>query len=118
MGHDRRRAPRLTAGWQSRYTLDERPDDGWYNCRVLDISLGGAALELFGPAPLEGAGIRIELHTTGLPAGMQLDATARHMDTGAGTGTGMRVGFEWHELTFSQATLLNTLLKLTYLRAS
>ena len=53
MTDERRRSPRLLAGWRGRYTLDDRPDDGWYECRIIDVSVGGASVELFGPAPRE-----------------------------------------------------------------
>jgi c-di-GMP-binding flagellar brake protein YcgR len=115
MAHDRRRGRRVTAGWQGRYTLDERPNDG-YQCRVVDISLGGAGLELFGPAPLENAGIRVEFRSASLPTGLRLPARARHM--GPSTSTGVRVGVEWHDLTRAQTTMLNAILKQTYVRAS
>ena len=113
MTHDRRRSMRLAAGWQGRYTLHHRHDDP-YQCRVVDISLGGAALELFDPAPLEGAGIRVEFRSQSLPAGLRLRARARHM--GPSTSTGMRIGVEWHDLTRAQTTMLNAILKQTYLR--
>lgn len=114
--HDRRRAPRLTAGWQSRYAVDGRPDDGWYGCRVLDISLGGVALELFGPAPLQDAGIHVEIHVPTYPVGLHLRARARSV--GPSTSTGIRVGVEWHDVTPVQAQLLNSLLARIYARAS
>jgi c-di-GMP-binding flagellar brake protein YcgR len=114
--HDRRRAPRLTAGWQARYAVDARPDDGWYACRVLDISLGGVALELFGPAPLHDAGIQVEIHVPTRPVSLHLRARARYV--GPSTNTGIRVGVEWHDVTPVQSELLNSLLALMYARAS
>jgi hypothetical protein len=36
----------------------------------------------------------------------------------ASTGSGIRVGIEWQDVTGDQAALLNLLLKLTYQRAS
>jgi c-di-GMP-binding flagellar brake protein YcgR len=115
MGHDRRRSTRLAAGWSGRYTLDTRPHDP-YQCRVLDISLGGASLELFGPAPLEYEGIRVEFRSEALPVGLHLPARARHL--GPSTSTGMRVGVEWHDLTRAHAIMLNAILRRTHIRAA
>jgi len=114
--HDRRRAPRLAAGWQARYAVDARPDDGWYGCRVLDISLGGVALELFGPAPLQGAGIHVEVRVPERPLALHLRARARYV--GPSTNTGIRVGVEWHDVTPVQSEFLNSLLARIYARAS
>jgi hypothetical protein len=43
---EHRRAPRYAADWAARYRLDER--DEWRACRVVNVSLDGAALELVG----------------------------------------------------------------------
>ena len=117
MTHDRRRSVRQPAGWHAHYALDDRPEDN-YTCRMVDISLGGAAFELFGPAPLTGARIRITLRAAAdlLADGVEFAAIARN--TRAGTGSGVRVGIEWQDVTGNQAALLNLLLKLTYQRAS
>jgi c-di-GMP-binding flagellar brake protein YcgR len=115
MAPDRRNSMRVPAGWQGRYTLQDRPGDR-YECRVVDISLGGAGLELFGPAPLEHAGIQVEFRSETLPEGLHLPALARHMEPS--TSTGARVGVEWHDLTRAQTTMLHALLKQTYLLAS
>ena len=116
MTDERRRSPRLLAGWHGRYTLDDRADGGWYECRIIDVSLGGASVELFGPAPREGAGLHLELAEVVLRETSAFPARARHL--GRSVNTGVRVGIEWHKLTRHQAALLNSFLKLTYDRAS
>jgi hypothetical protein len=117
MTHDRRRSVRLPAGWLAHYALDDRRADS-YMCRVVDVSLGGAAFELFGPVPLIGARIHITLRAAAdlLADGVEFAAIARNVQ--AGTGSGVRVGIEWQDVTGPQAALLNLLLKLTYQRAS
>ena len=45
----RRRGRRESAGWLGRYVPVETPGRDWSRCRVLDVSTGGAGLELLGP---------------------------------------------------------------------
>ena len=42
--HEDRRAERVPVGWNARYRLDSHGP--WLTCRVTDVSLDGAALEL------------------------------------------------------------------------
>ena len=58
MAYERRRSVRIAGGWQARYTIDNQRHDGEYRCRVVNVSPGGAALELFGPVPAKGAPIQ------------------------------------------------------------
>jgi hypothetical protein len=44
----RRRARRERAGWLGRYAPVESPGRDWSRCRVLDVSTGGAGLDLLG----------------------------------------------------------------------
>jgi hypothetical protein len=111
MAHDRRRSTRVTAGWQGRYTLDDHPDEH-YRCTIVDVSLGGAGLVLFGPAPLDNAGMHVELNAP-IP---QFRARLRCM--GPATTSGVQVGVEWQELTREHIMLLNAVLKQTFLTAS
>jgi c-di-GMP-binding flagellar brake protein YcgR len=114
--YERRRVPRVEAGWQARYAVDDRPDDGWYGCRVLDVSLGGVGLELFGPAPPKDALIRVEMSVPDRVLRLHVRARARYV--GSSTNTGIRVGVEWHEVTPGQSAMLNSLLAQVFLRAS
>ena len=45
---------REPAGWLGRYQVAGRPELGWGECRVLDVSPVGVGLELFGPWPRDG----------------------------------------------------------------
>ena len=51
---ERRTVPREPAGWLGRYQVAGRPELGWGECRVLDVSPVGVGLELFGPWPRDG----------------------------------------------------------------
>ena len=106
---DRRRTPRHPAGWTGRYLVEQR-QDGWYDCRMVDVSLGGAALELFGPAPLFGAGLRIEIPEIGPAfAGVQLRGSLRNLRPSALTG--IRTGIEWGPLTRAERELVVSLMQ-------
>jgi c-di-GMP-binding flagellar brake protein YcgR len=47
-GRKRRHGRRERAGWFGRYVPVESPERDWSRCRVLDVSTGGAGLELLG----------------------------------------------------------------------
>jgi len=44
----RRRGRRESAGWLGRYVPIDSPGRDWSRCRVLDVSAGGAGLDLLG----------------------------------------------------------------------
>jgi hypothetical protein len=95
---ENRRFPRCRAGWATRYMVEDRPRDGWHECGVLDLSLGGVGLELFGPSPRLGAGIRVELRLAGdSAAALHLRGRLRNLSPGAGGGP--RAGVEWTYLS-------------------
>ena len=48
---ERRRFPRVPIGWAGEYVIPSRPDLGWGDCLVLDVSETGIGLMLFGPWP-------------------------------------------------------------------
>jgi hypothetical protein len=50
-GVERRRAPRVPVGWVGQYVIPSRPDLGWGECLVLDVSQTGLGMMLFGPWP-------------------------------------------------------------------
>ncbi len=119
MAYERRRSVRIAGGWQARYTIDNQRHDGEYRCRVVNVSPGGAALELFGPVPAKGAPIKLEILVASVSSDiLHFVAQAIYMGPSTVTSTGMRVGVEWHELTRQQAALLNSLLRRAYQRAS
>jgi len=103
---DRRRTPRQPADWVASYAVDGRPRAGWCDCRVVDLSLGGAGLELFGPVPRSGAGVRVKVAATSL--GVPLPGWLRTIGPTSGTGT--RVGIEWDDLTQPEHEVLMLLL--------
>jgi hypothetical protein len=51
-GDDERSAPREAIDWRAQYRLD--PESAWSECRVLDLSLTGAQVELAQDLPGDG----------------------------------------------------------------
>jgi hypothetical protein len=104
---NRRRSIRQPQGWVARYLVDDRED--WYQCRVVDVSLGGAALELFGPAPLQDGGMLVELQPAGeYRIGLQLHGQMRDLTDGGDRG--IRVGIDWAVLSNTEREQLALLL--------
>ena len=104
---ERRTVPREPAGWLARYQVVGRPELGWGECRVLDVSPVGVGLELFGPWPRDG--IDAELLVCIDPAtepeqGTQLPATVRN--SSAGRFGFLRVGIEFVSLDAEQRAFL------------
>src|SRR4051812_11583371 len=59
MTDERRRAQRVRADWAAEFRVGA--DDVWRECRVIDVSFDGAALELDGVTTVEGLHGPIEL---------------------------------------------------------
>jgi len=45
----RRLLPRQVVDWSGSYSIQDEPEEHWGECRVIDISSGGAGLELAEP---------------------------------------------------------------------
>jgi hypothetical protein len=108
----RRRVPRQLAGWTGKYCVEGDEPEAWYECHVLDISVIGVGLEMFGPVPDPGAllGRRVVVEAN-TPTGASLSVRARGevRNVGAGTGGGTRVGMEFVDLTETERSILDAL---------
>jgi hypothetical protein len=104
-----RSVPRQPVAWAGRYRLADRDVALWHDCLVVDVSLGGAGLELFGPTPSETL-VTVELCRIGSqPNGLQLRARVRHAgETPDGTA---RVGVEFEALSDLERALLDSLVR-------
>ena len=66
----RRRAPRVnTTAWFGRYVVEDDPQSVSKECRVIDISLLGLGLELFGDMTEDMIGHRLVIHVGALSGG-------------------------------------------------
>lgn len=108
----RRRVPRQYAGWTGKYSIEGDGPEDWHECRILDISLIGIGLELFGPRfdhdDLSGQRIVVETHT---PAGASLSIRARGevRNVAHGANGGTRVGLELVDLSDLERSILEAL---------
>lgn len=114
----RRRAPRVgTNGWIGRYTVEDDPDEGWRECEVVDISLLGLGVELFGDVPEKIIGKRLVVHVQG-PVGnsvsIRLAGEVRYLGNGRAGGT--RAGLEFVGLSETERAILKAMevLKVTW----
>jgi PilZ domain len=107
----RRRAPRYPADWAARYRFDTRAE--WRNCRLIDVSWEGAALELHAvddDEPLVGL-FDLEIKSvTGSDGGIPVRGEIRHhLRTAMGR---VIVGIEFRDLTIEELQLLQLLVSL------
>jgi PilZ domain len=106
----RRRLPRQGAGWPAKYTIEGVPRGAWGACEVIDISILGAGLLLFGAAPPDiiGRQILVEVQTpSGASITLQMVGEARNCSPGSRGGT--RVGIEFGHLSDTERAILNVL---------
>ncbi len=111
MTESRRRSTRYPADWAARFRFD--PIATWRNCRLIDVSWEGAALELDGVAeaePLTGPMFVDIVSIAGDDQGFQVNGVIRH---GARTAMGRTlVGIEFRRLDREQLKLLRMLVNL------
>jgi PilZ domain len=108
---EQRRAPRRPADWAARYRLDAAAE--WRDCRLIDVSWEGAAIELHGvddDEPLVGV-LDLEITSvTGRHHGMPVRGDVRHRSR---TAMGrVLVGIEFQSLTSEQLRLLEILVRM------
>jgi hypothetical protein len=99
----KRLLPRKFIDWQGKYMIEDDPDAGWRDCRVIDVSKFGAGLELVDATAEETAGRHIILADN-------LRGEVRH--SFPGKSEGVRVGIEFVDLTEAEMTFLTSLVML------
>ena len=108
MMEQRRRVPRQEAGWEGKYLIDGVPEAGWDGCRVLDLSVAGVGLELFGRIPRDLLGRLLDVEaSSGTSVGLRLRGAVRNV--GPGPEGGVRVGLEFTDLSETERLILNAL---------
>ena len=106
----RRRVPRVSAGWHGKYRVDGDPLSDWGECQMIDISVIGAGLELFGAIPENVVGHRlaVEVHTpVGASVSIRLVGEVRNIGPGPEGGT--RVGMEFADLSDTERQMLHVM---------
>lgn len=110
MEQRRRRLPRENTGWPGRFRFDGDPEDRWGDCQVIDISLLGAGVLLYGTVPgrLVSRTLNIEVET---PAGasitIRICGEIRHVSPGKDGGT--RIGMEFTDLSDTERSILDVM---------
>ena len=91
-----RRSRRVAMRWPARYMAPG--DECWIECNVIDLSLGGAALEMPMPDCEPQGRLALEIESVDAqPVGLRLLGTVCHWD---GTADGhLRVGIEFMHMT-------------------
>lgn len=109
----RRRVPRVSAGWFGICHIEGESDPNWRDCQVIDISMFGLGITLhhFWPTELVGRHISVEAPAVGASVNVRLDGVIRNADQTSG-GV-IRVGIEFDGLSESElavATVLSALI--------
>ena len=106
----RRRVPRQAAGWFGKCIVDDDKSASWSECRVIDVSIIGAGIEVYGFVHhnLVGRHITVEVQApTG--ASVSVRFTGEVMNAGDIPGGGVRLGLEFAGLSESERSILNML---------
>jgi len=114
----RRRSRRERAGWPGHYARAASPRHEWERvshwslewsgCRVLDVSVDGAALELLGPAVTVGDFVVVDLQLVrSTVTRVALTGEVRHESTVDGN---QRIGIEFVDVSDLEHALLHRLL--------
>ena len=109
----RRRVPRLSAGWFGICHIEGESDPEWRDCQVIDISMFGLGITLhhFWPQELVGRHISVEAPAVGASVNVRLEGEIRNAE--ATSGGVIRVGIEFDRLSESElavATVLSALI--------
>ena len=71
--------------WPARYLAP--PDEGWIGCRIVNLSMGGAALDIAVPPVEPQGGLTLALHDQhDQPLGLELQADVLWWDDGSAPG--------------------------------
>ncbi|HUZ09892.1 MAG TPA: hypothetical protein VMU76_06975 [Acidimicrobiales bacterium] len=106
----RRRVPRQEAGWFGKCLVEDDPEAMWCECRVIDVSIIGAGLEVFGLAHGDLVGRRMVVEVQA-PTGASVSVRFVGVINNAGVvpGGGVRFGMEFVGLSKSERSILNML---------
>jgi PilZ domain len=104
-----RRVLRREVDWVTRYMLEGNRDQVWRECRVLDVSRGGAGVELSGTTVEEARAHRVVLEFEVPLAVLRLRGEVRHV--GPGSDGGVHVGLQFASLTALERDMFDSLLE-------
>jgi hypothetical protein len=106
----RRRVPRQNANWFGKCLVHDDPEGPWYECRVVDISMLGAGVEIFGSSELDlvGGHLAVEVEP---PDGrsFSIQFVGEIKNVGLGPRGRVRVGLEFVDLSDSERSIVTML---------
>jgi hypothetical protein len=106
----RRRVPRQGVGWPGTYTAEGVVPTTPQECKVLDISVVGAGLEIFGMAPPDLIGRRIDVEVKTPSSGsVTIRMAGEVRNVGPGPSGGVRLGIEFIGLSDTERSILQAL---------
>ena len=113
MPERRRRVPRQEVGRPGRFRFEDDPASPWGECRLLDISVLGAKLEIVEPArrDLIGREITIEVQKAGALTGALINSRLVGVirNVASGSDGGIQVGIQFvGDLPWSERALLES----------
>ena len=104
-----RRVLRREVDWTSRYMLEGMRNQSWRECRVLDVSRGGAGVQLSDVTVDEIQARRVVLEFEIPPALLRVRGQVRH--AGPGREGGVYVGIQFDNLSVLERDMLDSLLE-------
>jgi hypothetical protein len=104
-----RRVLRREVDWVTRYMFEGSREQEWRECRVLDVSRGGAGVELSGTTAEEARVRRVVLEFELPPAVLRLRGEVRHASPCSDDG--VFVGLQFASLTALERHMLDSLLE-------
>ena len=107
----RRLAPRIhTPGWSGKCIVEDDPEAGWHECRLVDISLLGLGLEIMGEVPPDVIGHHVVVHVEvggGGSISLRFSGMVRRLRAGERGWT--RAGLEFEGLSETEQSVLKVI---------
>ena len=106
----RRRVPRTSAGWAGSYQFEGGAELHAGRCRVLDISVMGAGVEVFDSAPEQPVGRQLAIDVQAWAGGsVAIGLVGVVRNTRSGNEGGLRLGMEFVGLSDTERSILDAL---------
>jgi hypothetical protein len=100
----------VPADWPGKYRVEDDPEGDWDYCQMIDISVIGVGLELFGPVPEDIIGRRLAVEVgTPVGASVSIHLAGEVKNTAAGAEGGTRVGMEFVDLSETERKILQVM---------
>ncbi len=102
------RGDRQPVWWLAHYKLDSSTDDHWHSCQIVDVSMGGAGVQLLGPAPPTAGRLTVNLVVPALGGAVQLAGIVKHSRPAT---PGVMVGIQFVDMDYLTFDVLASLIE-------